>query len=257
MTEIIIALRELLAALNGLAVGGVALAFLVLAGVGTITMAAIQVLKELTPLRCWFHKRQVTRWLIIRSKELDRERQDVDNLSNGDNSSEADKAIVVELINSWAELSVGGDLSAFFSPPVEEMAAQMKQAVPVMLDEGSRYKYLITILSLFADKEDLQLILANPNQENKSRYFDARARVARRIERNIDGLQISTGDHWKFLMQAISLGSTAVIVELAVYASGAVSTLTYVIAAPIGLLGGYFAPVLRDLVAALQKLRQA
>ena len=56
-------------------------------------------------------------------------------------------------------------------------------------------------------------------------------------------------------MQCFSLTLTVLIVELAVAALPDSRFMTFVLALPIGLVGGYLAPIARDLLAALQNLR--
>jgi hypothetical protein len=57
-------------------------------------------------------------------------------------------------------------------------------------------------------------------------------------------------------MQATSIGITTILIEVAVIATTGYRIDTFLIALLVGLLGGYFAPVTRDLVAALQSLRK-
>ena len=256
MDPITTSLKELVTALNGLAIGGVSIAFLALASIGGLAMALVQTLKELTPLRRAYQFRHVYAWLETRWPFVTLSDANARS-SNADSPPPPVNRTPHGVLGDWVDLAVGGNAFALFSPPSEQMSAYMKQAIPVMLDEAVRYHDLIAVLAWGVSTEDFKMVLDGPTAETRSEYFDARARVTRRIERSIEGLEVDISTRWKFWMQVSSLLVTAAVVEASVIASSAPSPLTYIIAIPMGLLGGYFAPVLRDLVAALQKLRQA
>ena len=87
-------------------------------------------------------------------------------------------------------------------------------------------------------------------------YLEARTRVGHRIQRNLDAVQIALGSRWQFWMQSTAVILSILVLEAAVVAVGGATNLSaLLLAVPVGILGGYLAPVVRDLVAALQTLR--
>ena len=73
------------------------------------------------------------------------------------------------------------------------------------------------------------------------------------MARNLDGARLALSNRWKLWMQLTALALTVVAVEAVVWRTYDVGT--YVLAIVVGIVGGYIAPVARDLLAALQRLR--
>ena len=245
------AITSVLTALSSLSGGDVGGAFLALAAAGTIAMATLQVIKEVTPYRrkvqfAWFSDWQEDRVAEVRTCAGD---PALAKLTQG---------ACINASNTCAELvdlSAGRAQHALFSMPAEDMVAQMKLAIPVVIDEANRYPSTLVTLSLGASREDLiTMIEGQPKSGSPQGYFDARARVTRRMERTLDGICIALADRWRLRMQLISLGATTVLVLAVVIAKNA-GLVAILLSVPIGIVGGYFAPITRDLVAALQKLR--
>lgn len=252
MNDLPDAVTSLLKALSSLSDGDVGTGFLALAAAGTIAMAALQVIKEVTPYRKKFQLKWFNNWQDGRAK-------DVQVLAADPALKALIKAnAVICARNTRAELvdlSAGDEENALFSMTAEGMVAQMKLAIPVVIDEASRYPSTLVTLSLGASNEDLVTMLSGqPNNGSPQPYFDARARVTRRMERTLDGICIAVAERWRFRMQLFSLGTTALLVFAVAIAKNA-GLGAILLSIPIGIIGGYFAPITRDLVAALQKLR--
>lgn len=252
MNDLPDAVTSLLKALSSLSDGDVGTGFLALAAAGTIAMATLQVIKEVTPYRKKFQLKWFNDWQEGRAN-------DVQALA-------ADAALtalikpsaVICARNTRSELvdlAAGDEEKALFSMTAEDMVAQMKLAIPVVIDEASRYPSTLMTLSLGASNDDLVTMLGGqPNNGSPQPYFDARARVTRRMERTLDGICIAVAERWRFRMQLFSLGTTAVLVfAVAIFKNAGLGAI--LLSIPIGIIGGYFAPITRDLVAALQKLR--
>lgn len=245
------AITDVLGALASLADGDLGLAFLAMAAAGTIAMAALQVIKEVTPYRRkvqynWFVHWQNQRELGVGEVKTCESLKPL--LSKRDIFAHNTKSEIVEL-------SAGNAESALFSLPVEDMVALMKLAIPVLIDEANRYPSTLLTLSFGASATDLLLVLqGQPPNDSPQAYFDARARVTRRMERTLDGICIAITDRWRFRMQVISLGMTTIFVMIVMFSKGA-GPGALLLSIPIGIVGGYFAPITRDLLAALQRLR--
>jgi hypothetical protein len=217
-----------------------------LVAAGVVSMAILQVIKELTPIRRGFQRWWVRGWIAQRCNAFKAGTQ----IQKIDPQKAEDDLI---------DLSTGGDDRAFFELAAEQLIAQMNAAAQAALDTPSRYKDLLAMLSEGVPVEDLEIVIAYvpiAEQPSPQNFLDARNRVANRIQRNLDGMQIALASRWQFWMQGAALAITVVIVELAVmWDPVRRSFATAVLAIPVGIVGGYIAPVAKDLVAALKSLR--
>lgn len=228
---------------------------LLLAAIGTISMAFIELIKGLTSFRRYFHQHELTKWV-------------------------ADPSSRNELIL----LAAGGEENAdvLFDQPTERMLGQIQAAANLALDYPDRYPYVYRFLSQddlhsrmkltkdhdgdsqlwatfatrtaqegFPTGETQQLIA-----EDKGRAAQqARARLGNLIARRLDMFQNRTQYRWARLNQvaSIAMGST-----LAAYALGKVynpesidDTLMLVL---LSFLSGMLSPFAKDVVAALSGL---
>lgn len=263
------ALTTILAALSALGSGVTWSAIGALAAAGTIAMAILQVIKELSPLREWFQKRWFESWIDSRFADFNTSIEittstvhgAVANPTNGNGEASQSNARRADATPTIAkkdvvELATGGLACALYGLPADDMAAQINLAAQITLDTPVRYKELLAVLSDGVSLEDLTTVMkGQPTSGSTQEYFDARARVGRRIQRNLDGVRIALGSRWKLWMQIASLALSTVVVELAVAANGNANFDSFLLALPIGIVGGYLAPISRDLVAALQQLR--
>lgn len=239
-------MAELLAAIENFASGHALTFVLSLAAVGTISMALIQVVKELAPVRRWYQKRWLTAWLARQIAKAEPIEADL-------------PAASPDLVrDALVELATGGDERAMFDLSADQMVAQMNAAAQMALDYPQLNKPLLRALSAGASRDDLMLIflLSSPDEEASpsSTFNDARNRVGHRLQRNLDGLMIALGNDWRWWMHFCAIGLTILLVEAAAISYG-LSASQLLLAAFIGLIGGYLAPIARDLVAALQSLR--
>jgi hypothetical protein len=91
---------------------------------------------------------------------------------------------------------------------------------------------------------------------------EAKSRLVIKLRCSVDAIQTSIGFRWKFYMQAASMALSAVLgaaaVEIGAIAGHkpAMDKLSFALVAVLtGVLAGFLAPVARDLVAAIEKLR--
>ena len=197
-------------------------------------------MKELIPVRRSYQRNWLTKWLAARVGVVAP-------------PGAALAAVRSELI----ELATGGDDRAFFELPAEQVVAQMNAAAQIAMDYPRRHTALLSVLSAGVSADDLATFLAGPTgPEAQPRYTDARNRIGHRLQRNLDGLLIALGNDWRWWMQIIAIALTLLIVEIAVVLSTNWSLAAILWAVPVGIIGGYLAPITRDLVAALQNLRR-
>jgi hypothetical protein len=215
-----------------------------LVAAGIVAMAILQVIKELTPIRRAFQRRWMHDWIERRCDEFN-ENDEVRHIRP--RAAEAD----------MMDLATGGDERAFFDLPAEQLVAQMNAAAQAALDYPSKHRDLLAMISEGADVEDINRVLDPPSsgKEPEPDYLDARNRIGNRIQRNLDGMQISLSSRWQLWMQIAALSITVIIVEIAIIYPGDATPGAILLGIPIGIVGGYIAPVARDLVAALKSLR--
>jgi hypothetical protein len=103
-----------------------------------------------------------------------------------------------------------------------------------------------------------------PPDENAAfrEMTEAKSRLVIKLRCSVDAIQTSIGFRWKFYMQAASmvlsaiLGAAAVrIGAIAGHVAAMDTASSAVVAVVTGILAGFLAPVVRDLVAAIEKLR--
>ena len=243
-------LKQTVDALSALGSGVTWNAMLALTAAGTISMAVLQVIKELTPFRRNYQRRWFERWIDARANDFEKTAQNAKQSARP--ASEIKVAAKAEVVG----LATGGLADALYDLYSEDMVAQINLAAQVTLDAPKRYEALLSVLSEGTLPNDLTVIMAGqPKNGSTQDYFDARNRVSRRIQRNLDGVRIALSNRWKFWMQVISVALTAGVVEIAVWVGTDGSWSACGLALPIGIIGGYLAPITRDLLAALQKLR--
>jgi hypothetical protein len=200
----------------------------------------------------------MTRWIGQHAgafnQSLQQEKADDHALS--DVSPESAQTLLVEL-------ATGGDDRAFYELAIEQMVAQMNAAVQITLDYPKLYRDLLVVMSQGAALDDVIAVLSHSPTGTRGKrtppqdeYLEARARVSHRIQRNLDAIQISLGSRWRFYMQLIALVLSTALLEGAILSVAGATVGTALIGLVIGVVGGYLAPVSRDLVAALQSLRK-
>jgi hypothetical protein len=230
-----------------------------MAAIGVITMALIQTVKDLFPLRRAFQKNFVHEWLRIGVAS-------VDPINNDPPASH------VQAEADLVRLATNGDARALYDLPIEQLCGQINAAATLVLDFPRRHRDLLLCLSCRADPQDVKRCLDAAEQtqadlqvlqrEQPAAFQDlvnARTRVMTQVQRSIDALQIAAGFKWKLYMQMGSFATSYLLTIIAVsYAPNATSSIGNALAAiPIGIVGGFLAPVARDLVAMLSPLRRS
>ena len=226
-----------------------------LTAIGTVSMALLQTAKNVFPLRSWFQRGRLHRWIL----------------------AAASTSAIRDVCTSKAEidlisLATSGDKEAFYNLPIEDLCTQIRNAVPVILDYPRIHKDLFCCLASEASEEDIQLLLHPPPPEiflkrgehstDEERglireYAAAKTRLTAQVRCSIDAIQTSIGFRWKYFLQLASLVLSAILGVIALHlGAGPDHALpTFGATIVIGLLSGFLAPVARDLVAAIENWR--
>jgi hypothetical protein len=222
-----------------------------LAAIGAVSMALLQIAKNVLPLRRSFQRRHLCKWLGNR------------NQANA-NAARAIEDLII--------LAAAGDDQSFYDSPIEQLCGQIKGAVPVILDYPKLHRDLLYCLASEADEKDIQRLLDPPaveiflkgahqsTAEEKqaiAEFAAAKNRVGAQVRCSVDAIQSSISFRWKYWLQLASIATSAIIGIVALYSgtSPEHAPPTIEAAVIIGILSGTLAPVARDLIAAVEKWR--
>jgi hypothetical protein len=219
-----------------------------LVGIGTVSMAVLQVVKSVFPLRSRFQRKHILSWLKGRTE-------------NGASDAE------IDLI----KLATDGDDAAFYNSPIEDSFARIKATVPVILDYPDKHIDLFKCLASQADAHDIKLVLGPPpleifykrgdlstheEKEKLKEFAAAKARVMSQVRCAIDAAESSIQYRWKHLLQVASFLLSAILGAVALGLGASPKTApAFGAVIIIGLLSGFLAPVARDLIAAIESWR--
>jgi hypothetical protein len=203
---------------------------------GLLTQAVLQTTKDLFPLRYYLQRRWILKWLAERS---------------GGRQAQLDMVL----------LATSGDAMAFYSLPIGQLCGQLNAAARAALEDPFRYPAFIGVFAWTANPADLEKFLSGPpplpfsegmSDEDRVRiqgYAQSRNRIAHQVERSVDGLQILIGERWKLWLQ-----TSAFLLSLAfAFAGVRASYWRARDAILVGLLAGYLAPIVRDILAKIQQ----
>ena len=216
-----------------------------LVGVGIVTMAILQLLKDLLPTRRWFQRWWLRHFWLYRNAD-----------ENEISREHADRALEQLIV-----LATAGDDKALFNLPVEQLIGQLNAATQALLDRPREPQHADLMHILAPHAADDVKVLLEPRPKTKEKltvYVDSRNRVAQQVQRSLDALQIAMGYRWSWLLQVLSVIISAIIIwaSLRIYGGPEFWSRTGIAYGLIvAILGGFLAPVARDLFAAIQSLR--
>jgi hypothetical protein len=259
-----------------------------IAAVGTLSMAVIQTIKDMLPVRNWFQRFFVRRWLRNKAKLASKqwkawmegagrawfaqEQNRAEGIGGGPSAEQFSREPSAERAEEdLIKLATDGDGKALYELQIEQLCGQLNAAAQVALDRPRDHSDLMRCLASLADPVDVARVMFPPleaklartqldaaGQQRYDSFVDARTRVTHQVQRAIDALQINAGFRWKFYLQLAS------ILLSGIFAGSGVAWFLHnrdlwdriSAALVVGILGGFLAPVARDLVASVQQLRK-
>jgi hypothetical protein len=232
--------------------------------VGLLSMAIIQVFKDLLPVRRWFQQWWVRKWLEEKHSLVDKKegRALIGESDQVFSTGTAETQLV--------QLATDGDANAFYNLPIEQLCGQLNAAAQAVLENPSDYKVLLLHLGARAELSDLRTLITDtaqfrtpptldsaPDRSTFQAFVDARNRVGHQVQRAIDALQLSCAQRWKLWIQMIAIALSFVIALLSIqFFVDIHGTDKAKMVAAISIMGGFMAPIARDLIAGLQSLRK-
>ena len=206
---------------------------------GGVSMALLQTLKDLFPIRQWFQKFYLSQWM-----------------KEGATEAGLPPAAAATAESDLLKLAVDGDAAALYDLQIEQVCGQYTAAIQVVLEYPASHPDLLRITASQARRADVDAVLAGPGPgvPPSQAFLDARNRVTHQCQRAIDALQITAGFRWKWIFQVASVLLSIVLAWIAMsyqptIAPNPISVLV------TALLAGFLAPVAKDLLAVLQKAR--
>jgi hypothetical protein len=225
---------------------------LLLAAIGTITMALLELAKAVLFIRKFFHRWYIGRWL-----------------GAAENPDETRDELLL--------LAAGGldNAAVLYNQPTGKLMGQVQAAANVALDFPDRYKWFYEFLTAAPrtsgteDQNDWRQFSKkrmnarprriNPqNDEEARRALQARARLGNLVSRKLDALQNRIEYDWARLNQLVSvIGGGALLAALLmqIQAKAESDSKQVVGIVLISVLGGMVAPFAKDVVTALSGLR--
>lgn len=226
-----------------------------IAVIAVFSTAFIQMVKDLLPVRRWFQQSFVRKWLRDGAAESSRRQ------SGNPDVDKAEKDLI--------HLATGGDVAAFYNLEAEQLCGQMNSAAQVALAYAGRHENLLRCLAPEAAPPDIQSVVSAPEFAAEDRaqltseqskavtaLLDARNRVAHQVQREIDALQISMSFRWKLILQIAVYILCFIIPFFGVFWINPAGRHKIFDAVIIGILAGFVSPILRDLMAVLDRLRK-
>ena len=229
-----------------------------LVGIGALSMAVVQTIKELTAIRGWFHQRRFDRWFADCGRRA---------CLNAESVLQARTTLI--------DLATAGDSKALFDLDVDRMAGQLAAAATVVIDYPGQHPETLQCLAVSANPADITAVLEastpgrelldRPSRDKAARgrhqaAADSKARLAHQVLRNIDGFQISTGFRWKWALQLVSFGVSYALTLVGllltpIQPDGA--PLNLITSIPLAFAAGVFAPIARDLLTTVTSARRS
>ncbi len=208
----------------------------VLSIIGGVSMALLETLKDLFPVRQWFQRYYLNKWMNAGAAEA--------GLPAGA-AMNAEKDLL--------RLAVDGDAGALYDLQIEQMCGQFTAAIQIVLEFPALHADLLKITASQARTADLALVIAGPSNPLTQDFLDARNRVTHQCQRAIDAFQITAGFRWKWIFKIASISLSVVLVWVAMAMRGkGLNAVSIIVSA---LLAGFLAPVAKDLLAVLDKAR--
>jgi hypothetical protein len=230
---------------------------ILLAAVGTISMAFLEFVKAITRARLHFHRYAISRWL--RFAESDRAFEELMTLAAGGKENAA----------------------SLFDQPSGKLMGQLQAAANVALDYPHMYKPLYEFLTsqpqprIPPPKENApardadtwrsfaeQLSRAPASAEERPEFLatsrsgtQARARLGHLVARKLDSLQNWIEYRWARLNQFVSVALGAVFFYVFLNTTPALRSESRFSLLAVAMLGGLIAPFAKDIVTALSGLR--
>lgn len=248
-----------------------------LAAVGTLSMALLEAYKSLFKTRDRYHMRVLWKWITTAPVPWDVIPQL--ELSRSERFHE-------EVYRQLMQLTTGQQLerdhvkppnaervpwrvsyeNALFSLELEKMMGQIQDAADTALSNPDLYPELYLFLTVGSGQTDVRdwyqwstrpTISTSEDRALAKKQADTYARLRQLIRRRLDSLQLTATYRWRSLNQFYAVGVGAVLLFASQVYLGVDMTKAgnWILVLLVSLSGGMVAPVAKDLVMALKRVR--
>jgi|SRR5947209_7018162 len=226
--------------------------FAVLVSLSASTMALIEAAKNLLPLRRWFQRYRLLRWL----KRHKQGKMPV---------CQAEKVLI--------RLAADEDLKAFYNSEIDDLYKEMSAAIQILIDYpdespellkwivSSKNNHLIDLILAASEpreyplhNDDIKSVIPTAPSYDRHEIFDARNRIKAFADQAIMAFKISTANAWKRDLHILSYVISVIIVIIALSRLNQGKNIIGILITAA--IAGFLAPVARDILAAIQKLRE-
>lgn len=225
---------------------------ILLAAVGTVTMALIELLKSVFDIRLNFHQWRVKKWIG-------------DSAAHDELLLVASGGMVEMIAQTGLTTFATGETplaDAIYDQPTEKMLGQFQAAVNLIMDFPNlypkAYEFIASPLPGHGTSGDMELWRevagklaageAVPDERSRA-ATQARARINTIVARRLDGFQNATQYLWAELNQRASFLLGAVLIILLSGPSPGLHAVLFAV------IGGLVAPFAKDVVSALSGLK--
>lgn len=253
---------------------------IVLAAVGALTMALVEAYKSLFKTREKYHMRILYKWvaaspipwktieklhLTLKEKNFHESvYRQIIHLTTGVSAERPE--LSYELERGLFTLSPE---NALFALELEKMMGQIQDAADMALSNPTIYPELYLLLTVGANPVDVENwyhwsvlppTTVSEEKEKAKAQADTYSRLHQIMRRHLDGLQLTASYRWKQLNQfyAVLIGAVLLFIGLISIEWGTDALDkggTWIKIVLASLIGGMVAPVAKDLVVALKKVR--
>jgi hypothetical protein len=246
-----------------------------IAAIGAVSMAILQLINELTPFRSIYHAYLLREWIAERLALYE------EGLKSSPAPAPAPKADVNIAFTQLIAQATGGHSRPLLGLAPAQLVAQINAAAQGALDDAQANFALIVALSqptsaqipLILKRaaiapsesghiEDLAILYETPSaamlsEDSLKRYMEARNRIVHRIQRNLDGMQITFGSNSAWLNQVLAILISIALCYLIVARTREPGHSYFLSLLLLGVFAGYVAPIFGDIVNAIRKLGKA
>jgi hypothetical protein len=230
---------------------------LILAAVGTVTMALLELVKSLLDARMHFHRWRIKRWIPDRDTIAQ-----LELLAQGSAEPRG-------MIRPLAGLATGEIQRAdvLYDQPIDKLMGQVQAAANMALDFPWRYERLYRFLAVPPGAKDesddagrwLEYACVvsegkTPPEKDARVATQARSRIGNLVARRLDAFQTEQLYLWAELNQRIAVLGGAVFLGCMLWTTTAPENRSFPLVVLISLLGGLVAPFAKDVVTALSGL---
>jgi hypothetical protein len=249
-----------------------------LAAVGTLTMALLEAYKSVFKTRDKYHMRVLRDWIMkTPMPEVPIEGLEPSRPQRHPFREEVYRQLI---LLTTGQRGVAGEMTmtadrvpwrisheeALFSLELEKMMGQIQDAADIALSNPGTYPELYLFLTIGADAADVlnwyRWAIEPPTSTSEDRALakkqaDTYARLRQLIRRRLDALQLTATYRWRTLNQFYAVAVGAVILFLSQVYLGIDMTKAgnWIKVLLVSLSGGMLAPVAKDLVVALKRVR--